>query len=81
VIRKVSRKAVKMTVTVQDEYFTLDEVAEKLKVSKRSVARWVEKGTLPVIRLSAQAGSVRVAESDLKKFLDERRTQPRTQED
>jgi len=65
-----------MTIAVQDEYYTLDQIAEKLQVSKRSVARWVAEGALPVIRLSAQAGSVRVAESDLKAFLQQRRTQP-----
>ena len=61
---------------VDEEYYTLDQVAEKLQVSRRSVNRWVAMGNLPVIRLSAQGGSTRVAESDLRKFLEERRTHP-----
>ena len=66
-----------MVVVVDERYFKLDEVAERLQVSKRSIARWVESGALPVIRLSAQKGSVRVAESDLKAFLEARRTAPK----
>jgi len=66
-----------MMITVDEEYYTLDQVAEKLQVSRRTVNRWVAAGTLPVIRLSTQAGSVRVAESDLIKFLDARRSHPR----
>ena len=62
---------------VDETYYTLDQIAEKLQVSRRTVNRWVEAQTLPVIRLSAHAGSVRVAESDLRKFLNERRTKPR----
>jgi excisionase family DNA binding protein len=59
---------------MDETYYTLDEVAEKLKVSRRSVGRMIESGALPAIRLSAQGGSVRIAERDLVKFLEERRT-------
>ena len=68
-------------VIVDEEYFTLDEVAERLKVSRRSIGRWVAAGALPVIRLSAAAGSVRVTRSDLERFIDERRTRPKSDED
>jgi excisionase family DNA binding protein len=62
---------------VDEQYYTLEEVADRLKVSPRSVKRWVADGKLPVIRLSAQKGSVRVADGDLRIFLDERRSKPR----
>jgi excisionase family DNA binding protein len=52
----------------------VNEVAEKLKVSRRSVGRMIESGALPAIRLRAAGGNVRIADSDLRKFLDERRT-------
>jgi excisionase family DNA binding protein len=68
-------------VVVEKTYYTLDEIAERLKVSRRTVNRWVVEGTLPAIRLAAQGGSVRVAESDLRNFLEERRTAPREEED
>lgn len=63
-------------VVMQDEYYTFEEVAEKLKVSTRSVKRWVAEGNLRVIRLSAKRGSVRIADSDLRAFLEERASRP-----
>jgi excisionase family DNA binding protein len=65
-----------MTVTMEETYYTTDEIAEKLKVNRRTVQRWIAAGTLRAYRLAAQAGSVRVAESDLKKFLEERQSRP-----
>jgi excisionase family DNA binding protein len=66
-----------MAVRMEEEYWKLDEVAERLRVTRRTLDRWVANGALPVIRLSAAKGSVRVADSDLRKFLDERRTKPK----
>ncbi len=61
---------------VHDEYWTIDEVAEKLKVSTRTVYRWVEAGALPIIKLTpGSRGNVRVSEHDLKTFLAERRSE------
>jgi excisionase family DNA binding protein len=65
-----------MTAAVDETYYTTEEIAERLKVSKRTVQRWIAVGTLRGYRLSAQAGSVRVAESDLRKFLEERQSRP-----
>jgi excisionase family DNA binding protein len=70
-----------MMITVDDEYFTFEEVAEKLKVSTRSVKRWVAEGNLRVIRLSAQRGSVRIAGSDLREFLQARASRPKREKD
>jgi excisionase family DNA binding protein len=65
-----------MVVAVDEQWFTLDEVAERLKVSRRTVNRWVAAGNLRVYRLSPQAGAVRVTESDLRTFLEERASSP-----
>jgi len=65
---------------VHEEYWTLDEVAERLKISRRSVGRLITSGALPAIRITAERGSVRIAESDLKAFLEARRTAPRPSE-
>jgi len=62
---------------VDETYYTLDEVAERLKVSRRSIGRLIESGALPAIRLSAQGGSVRITETDLQAFLEARRTAPK----
>ena len=65
-----------MMIAMDETYYTLDEIAEKLKVSRRTVNRWVAAGTIRAYRLSAQAGNVRVADSDLRKFLEERQNRP-----
>jgi excisionase family DNA binding protein len=60
---------------VQEEYWTLDEVAERLKVNRRTVSRWIENGSLSAIRFGAPPrGSIRITESDLQEFLQQRRT-------
>jgi len=60
---------------VHEEYWTLDEVAERLKVNRRTVNRWVESGHLTAIRFGpGPRGSIRIAESDLQEFIQQRRT-------
>jgi excisionase family DNA binding protein len=56
---------------VDERYMTLPEVAELLKVSRRTVYRWIKNGELPAIQFESQ---YRITESDLKEFLDRRRT-------
>lgn len=64
-----------MLAEVHDEYWTIDEVAEKLKVSTRTVYRWVESGDLPIIKLTpGERGNVRISEQDLREFVDARRS-------
>lgn len=53
--------------TAKDKLLTIREVAEFLRVSERSVLRYIEAGRLKAIKV----GWWRVKESDLKKFLDE----------
>lgn len=63
-----------MLAEMHDEYWTIDEVAKKLKVSARTVYRWVESGDLPIIKLTpGERGNVRISEQDLREFLDARR--------
>ncbi len=59
---------------VQSEYFTLKEIAERLKVSERTVWRWVHSGALPAIKLGQQW---RIRDDDLDEFLEARRAQPK----
>jgi excisionase family DNA binding protein len=60
--------------SVHDEYWTIDEVAEKLKVSTRTVYRWVDAGELPIIKLTpGERGNVRISEQDLREFVEARR--------
>ena len=50
-----------------DKLFTIKEVAKYLRVSERSVLRYIEAGRLRASRI----GQWRIKESDLEKFLKE----------
>jgi excisionase family DNA binding protein len=50
-------------------FFTIPEVAERLRVCTRTVRRWIKAGDLIAHRI----GGVRIAESDLRAFLALRR--------
>ena len=49
------------------DILTIEEVSKILKVSKRTVYRWVDSGELRVARIGRKA--YRVFESDLNKFI------------
>ncbi len=64
-----------MTTAVHEEYWTLDEVAERLKVNRRTINRWIETGGLVAIRFGAPpSGAIRIAERDLQEFIERRRS-------
>jgi excisionase family DNA binding protein len=49
---------------------TIREAAERLKVSTRSIRRWIDLGEIPVFRLGR---AVRISEEDLQAFLNRNR--------
>lgn len=49
-----------------EQLYTLNEIAEKLKVSRLTLSRWEKKGQLKVIRVN---GHPRVTESEFKRLL------------
>jgi excisionase family DNA binding protein len=51
-------------------FFSIADVAEWLGVSGRTVRRWIKSGVLVAHRIR---GVVRIAEHDLRKFLDAHR--------
>ena len=51
----------------KDDILTIEEVAKILKVSKRTVYRWVDSGDLKTARIGRK--TYRVFESDLRKFV------------
>lgn len=57
---------------MEKTYYTLQEVADRLKVSYRTVFRWVHAGELSAYKLGQEW---RVGEADLEEFLKERRVQ------
>jgi len=58
---------------VDERYLTLPELAERLQVSRRTVYRWIKDGSLNAYQLGRE---YRITESDLKDFLQRRRTRP-----
>jgi len=58
---------------VEEDYYTLQEIAERLKVSYRTVYRWVHSGKLPAYKLGSDW---RVKESDVSDFIKARRSEP-----
>ena len=63
---------------VDERYLTLPEVAEQLKVSRRTVYRWINAGDLGAYKF---ANEYRITESDLKDFLESRRFRAQGDED
>lgn len=48
-------------------YWTVPEIAERLRVSRPTVYRWIEDGTLKANKPSAR--TVRISNDDLEAFL------------
>jgi excisionase family DNA binding protein len=60
--------------TVEETYFTVEEVAERLKVSHMTVYRWIKAGNLGAYKLG---GEFRITEGDVECFLEDRRFRAR----
>jgi putative resolvase len=56
--------------SVEETYFTVGEVAERLKVSHMTVYRWIKAGSLGAYKLG---GEFRITERDIDEFLERRR--------
>ena len=50
-------------------FLTIDEAAEKLKVSPRTVRRWIKQGDLPAIKIGQ---TVRILEKELEQLSNTR---------
>jgi excisionase family DNA binding protein len=56
---------------MNETYYTLQEIADRLKVNYRTVYRWVRADKLPAYKFGQDW---RVTETDIEKFIQERRT-------
>ena len=54
-----------------DEVYTVQEVAQNLKVSERTVRNWIESGELPAFPIGKRG--YRISKADLQAFIDERK--------
>ena len=59
------------SVTSPARLLTIREVASYCQVDEKTIRRWIEAGNLPAFKLGRQW---RVAEKDLRRFLNERWT-------
>jgi excisionase family DNA binding protein len=56
-----------------DEFLTVAEVAELLKLNQQTVRNWIDRGYLPALHVGRR---VRIRRSDLEQLLEESRIQP-----
>jgi excisionase family DNA binding protein len=56
------------------QLLTLPEVAERLRISTRTVKRWIAAGSLPIVRVSASPYGRRVSVADLDAYVAARRS-------
>jgi excisionase family DNA binding protein len=54
-----------------EEVYTVQEVAQNLKVSERTVRNWIESGELPAFPIGKRG--YRISKADLQAFIDERK--------
>ena len=58
-----------------ETYYTVKEVAERLRVHVETVRRWIKAGDLTAVRLGDRTG-YRISEADLRAFTEGRKEAP-----
>jgi excisionase family DNA binding protein len=61
-----------MTTDPEDDFLTVADVAELLKLNQQTVRNWIDQGSLPALRVGRR---VRIRRSDLNRLLEEGSTQ------
>lgn len=61
---------------IEDEFFTVGEIASLLKVNQQTVRNWIDHGILPATRVGRR---VRVRKRDLDEFINAGAAQPAEQ--
>jgi excisionase family DNA binding protein len=75
---RITETSVETSLMLDDQLFTVDEVANQLRVSKKTILRWINAGILVAIKLEKE---YRIAQSDLEDFKRRRRTDQRRRAD
>ncbi|HWE11400.1 MAG TPA: helix-turn-helix domain-containing protein [Solirubrobacteraceae bacterium] len=52
----------------EEEYLTVAEVAETLKLNQQTVRNWIDQGSLPALRVGRR---VRIKRSDFERILEQ----------
>lgn len=53
-------------ITVEEKYFTVPEIAERLKVTRQAIYNWIKQGRLRAVKVGSDT---RIPESALLDFL------------
>ena len=61
-----------MTNIGREEWLSVTDVAERLRVSEETVRRWIRSSSLPVLDLGGPKAGYRIREADLDEFLTQR---------
>ena len=61
---------------VEERYYTVPEIANRLRVHQDTVRAWLQAGDLKGIRLAGRRAGWRISERDLREFLEKRRGEP-----
>ena len=56
---------------IEDKWYTVEEIAERLKVTDQTVRRWLKSGDLIGTNFSGRTGW-RIREADVNGFLEQR---------
>jgi excisionase family DNA binding protein len=64
--------------SVEERYFTVEEIAERLKVSNMTVYRWIKARKLGAYKIG---GEFRITEGDIDRFLEARRVRAEGEDD
>jgi excisionase family DNA binding protein len=62
-----------MSLTWDDEFLTVNEIAEHLKINPQTVRNWIDAGTLPAVRVGRR---VRIRRADVDRLLAQGTTAP-----
>jgi excisionase family DNA binding protein len=55
-----------------DEWLTVRDITQELKVHEESVRRWIRSGDLPAILLGSNKGGYRIRRADLDRLIEEK---------
>jgi excisionase family DNA binding protein len=60
-----------MSASFDDEFLTVAQIAERLKLNPQTLRNWIDRGQLPAVRIGRR---VRIRRTDLERLLAEGQT-------
>ncbi len=63
----------RIMLAAEERFYSLEEVAERLGISERTVRRWIKAGDLPAYQPGRE---YRIRSTDLEEFLEQRKVRP-----